>query len=124
MIVNRRGLEAGHFHFEHAHTIILKDGVEAVIRLRFHRGAARGMVYIKIIFRNLSHEGSSDEQEEQREKNILGPHGTSKNVRGALGRENRVQTILPPDNTVADVLSIEQCCRSMIFRFWGISLAA
>src|SRR5216117_3720207 len=37
---------------------------------------------------------------------------------GALGRENRVQTILPPDNTVADVLSIEQCCRSMIFRFW------
>ena len=76
------------------------------------------MVYIKIIFRNLSHEGSSDEQEEQREKNILGPHGTSKNVRGALGRENRVQTILPPDNTVADVLSIEQCCRSMIFRFW------
>src|SRR6266699_3733282 len=43
---------------------------------------------------------------------------------GALGRENRVQTILPPDNTVADVLSIEQCCRSMIFRFGGISLAA
>src|SRR5438093_13274692 len=85
MIVNRRGLEAGHFHFEHAHTIILKDGVEAVIRLRFHRGAARGMVNIKIIFRNLSHEGSSDEQEEQREKNILGPHGTSKNVRGSPG---------------------------------------
>src|SRR5438874_11704386 len=77
------------------------------------------MVYIKIIFRNLSHEGSSDEQEEQREKNILGPHGTSKNVRGALGRENRVQTILPPDNTVADVLSIEQCCRSMFLDFGG-----
>src|SRR5438876_4579601 len=38
---------------------------------------------------------------------------------GALGRENIVQTILPPDNTVADVLSIEQCCRSMIFRFFG-----
>jgi len=45
------------------------------------------MVYIKIIFRNLSHEGSSDEQEEQREKNILGPHGTSKNVRGSPGAE-------------------------------------
>src|SRR5207245_9211372 len=36
MIVNRGGLEAGHFHFEHAHTIVLKDGLTAVVRLSFH----------------------------------------------------------------------------------------